>query len=50
MLHLEIYMGTSTGPLTINNSSNYKYVPAANYMRRSDLVDPTGAENLGLRK
>jgi murein DD-endopeptidase MepM/ murein hydrolase activator NlpD len=44
MLHLEMYMGTSTGSLSqSSNSSNYKYVKARNYERRSDLIDPTGA-------
>lgn len=45
MLHLEIYRGTSTGALTVNNSK-YDYVPKANYVRRSDLVDPTFAQYL----
>jgi len=44
MLHLEVYMGTSSGSLSqSNNSSNYKYVKVRNYERRSDLIDPTGA-------
>ncbi|MEA4925858.1 MAG: M23 family metallopeptidase [Syntrophomonadaceae bacterium] len=44
MLHLEMYMGTSSGSLSQgSNSSNYKYVPVRNYERRSDLIDPTGA-------
>ncbi len=44
MLHLEMYMGTTSGSLSqSNNSSNYKYVTVRNYERRSDLIDPTGA-------
>lgn len=43
MLHLEMYMGTSSGALSQSNSSNYKYVTVRNYQRRSDLIDPTGA-------
>lgn len=43
MLHLEMYMGTARGSLSQNNTGNYMYVPAGNYQRRSDLVDPTGA-------
>lgn len=43
MLHLEMYMGTSSGTLSQSNSSNYKYVTVRNYQRRSDLIDPTGA-------
>ncbi|MDD3364885.1 MAG: M23 family metallopeptidase [Syntrophomonas sp.] len=43
MLHLEMYMGTSSGSLSQgSNSSNYKYVKVRNYERRSDLIDPTG--------
>ena len=42
MLHLEMYKGTSNGPLTQrSNSTNYSYVPPRNYQRRSDLLDPT---------
>jgi hypothetical protein len=42
MLHLEMYKGTATGPFSQkSNDSNYDYVPAANYERRSDLLDPT---------
>jgi len=50
MLHLEMYMGTSSGSLSQgNNSSNYKYVKVRNYERRSDLIDPTGAIYLPLK-
>ena len=50
MLHLEMYMGTSSGSLSqSNNSSNYKYVKVRNYERRSDLIDPTGAIYLPLK-
>lgn len=45
MLHLEVYMGTSTGSLSQTNSY-YKYVPSRNYVRRSDLIDPMGVIKL----
>jgi murein DD-endopeptidase MepM/ murein hydrolase activator NlpD len=45
MLHLEMYMGTTTGRLSQSNT-NYKYVTVGNYQRRSDLIDPTGAKDL----
>ncbi len=34
MLHLEVYAGTATGPLTDRNSPGFE--------RRPDLIDPTG--------
>lgn len=40
MLHLEVYKGDSSGPLTQRNNKTYKYVPDANYERRSDLINP----------
>ncbi|AZT89634.1 M23 family metallopeptidase [Caldicellulosiruptor changbaiensis] len=40
MLHLEVYKGDSSGPLTQENNKTYKYVPQANYKRRSDLINP----------
>jgi murein DD-endopeptidase MepM/ murein hydrolase activator NlpD len=46
MLHLEMYMGTTTGKLSQSNTSNYTYVAVGNYQRRSDLIDPTGAKDL----
>jgi len=50
MLHLEMYMGTSSGSLSqSNNSRNYKYVTVRNYERRSDLIDPTGAMDLPVK-
>lgn len=42
MLHLEVYMNTSTGGLTNTSNSTYKYVPYKNYQRRSDLLNPWG--------
>ena len=49
MLHLEVYMGTGSGPLTDKkNASNYDYVPSKNYKRRDDLIDPTGAKDLDI--
>jgi len=50
MLHLEMYMGTSSGSLSqSNNSRYYKYVTVRNYERRSDLIDPTGAIYLPIK-
>lgn len=46
MLHLEIYMGTSSGPLTDRYNTTYKYVPYKNYERRSDLLNPMGVIRL----
>ena len=46
MLHLEMYMGTTTGKLSQSSNRIYKYVTAGNYNRRSDLIDPTGAKDL----
>ncbi len=46
MLHLEVYMGTSSGPLTNTSNTTYKYVPYKNYQRRSDLLDPMGVIRL----
>ncbi|HOV15204.1 MAG TPA: peptidoglycan-binding protein, partial [Spirochaetota bacterium] len=46
MLHLEIYMGTSTGALTDRDNTTYKYVSYKNYQRRSDLLDPMGVIKL----
>ncbi|WP_307189132.1 M23 family metallopeptidase [Caldicellulosiruptor obsidiansis] len=40
MLHLEVYKGDSSGSLTQKNNKTYKYVPEANYERRSDLINP----------
>ena len=42
MLHLEMYMNTTEGPLTDRNNTVYNYVPKRNYQRRSDLLDPMG--------
>lgn len=49
MLHLEMYMGTTTGKLSQSNTSNYKYVTVRNYQRRSDLIDPTYAKDLPIK-
>ena len=51
MLHLEIYKGTASGSLTnIGNSSNYDNVTPQKYQRRKDLIDPTSAKDLELKK
>jgi murein DD-endopeptidase MepM/ murein hydrolase activator NlpD len=41
MLHFEMYAGTSGGNLSQPKNNKYLYVPERNYMRRSDLIDPT---------
>jgi murein DD-endopeptidase MepM/ murein hydrolase activator NlpD len=41
MLHLEMYKGTASGPLTQEHNMNYLYVEPLNYQRRKDLIDPT---------
>lgn len=46
MLHLEVYMGTTTGSLTNSTNKTYKYVPYKNYQRRSDLINPMGVIKL----
>ncbi|OHD05997.1 MAG: hypothetical protein A2086_05030 [Spirochaetes bacterium GWD1_27_9] len=46
MLHLEVYMGTSTGGLTNTSNYTYNYVPYKNYQRRSDLLNPMGVMQL----
>ncbi|HBD94227.1 hypothetical protein A2356_01615 [Candidatus Nomurabacteria bacterium RIFOXYB1_FULL_39_16] len=46
MLHLEVYMGTSTGALTNRYNTTYKYVSYKNYQRRSDIIDPMGVIKL----
>lgn len=45
MLHLELYLGTSSGSLTNSGNTYYKYVSGV-YMRRSDLIDSTFALKL----
>lgn len=46
MLHMEVYMGDGEGMLTQSGNMSYKYVSAKNYMRRSDLLDPTFLKDL----
>ena len=46
MLHIEVYWGTSSGNLTDHSNPKYKYVPQRNYVRRSDLMDPTFIRDL----
>lgn len=42
MLHLECYYGTETSQILSQTwNRSYSYVPAANYQRRADLLDPT---------
>ena len=40
MLHIEVYLGTSTGSLSNPNNKEYDYLDFKNYERRSDLIDP----------
>lgn len=41
MLHLELYYGSeSSRNLTQRQNKSYSFVPAANYQRRADLLDP----------
>ena len=51
VLHLELYAGTVSGPLTnTSNHSNYTYVISRDYQRRSDLLNPTFVKDLPLYK
>lgn len=47
MLHLEMYLGTASGPLTNTSNSTYWYVSYKNYCRRQDLIDPSFTQKLG---
>jgi len=46
MLHMEVYYGDGEGMLTQSGNKTYKYVSEKNYMRRSDLIDPTFLKDL----
>ena len=46
MLHMEVYLGDGEGMLTQSGNKTYLYVNEKNYMRRSDLVDPTFLKDL----
>ena len=46
MLHMEVYLGDGSGILTQSSNMTYSYVTAKNYMRRSDLIDPTFLKDL----
>ena len=41
MLHFEMYQGTGSGEFSQEYHKTYTYVPAGNYKRRADLLDPT---------
>lgn len=41
MLHMEVYYGDASGALTDVYNKTYSYVDNKNFMRRSDLMDPT---------
>lgn len=47
MLHMEVYMGDGEGMLTQSGNKTYWYVDdSKNYVRRSDLLDPTFLKDL----
>lgn len=47
MLHMEVYYGDGEGMLTQSGNTTYKYVDdSKNYVRRSDLLDPTFLKDL----
>ena len=46
MLHMEVYLGDGEGMLTQSGNKTYKYVSEKNFMRRSDLLDPTFLKDL----
>ncbi len=46
MVHMEVYLGDSEGALTQSGNKTYKYVSDKNYLRRSDLLDPTFLKDL----
>jgi murein DD-endopeptidase MepM/ murein hydrolase activator NlpD len=41
MLHLELYKGTASGPLTVTGSASARRKDGVPYQRRRDLIDPT---------
>jgi murein DD-endopeptidase MepM/ murein hydrolase activator NlpD len=41
MLHLELYKGTASGPLTVKGADSARRVDGVPYQRRRDLMDPT---------
>lgn len=47
MLHMEVYYGNGEGMLTQSGNKSYTYVDSTkNFMRRSDLMDPTFLKDL----
>lgn len=46
MLHMEVYYGDGEGMLTQSGNKTYRYVADKNFMRRSDLLDPTFLKDL----
>ena len=47
MLHMEVYFGNGEGMLTQSGNKTYTYVDSSkNFMRRSDLMDPTFLKDL----
>jgi hypothetical protein len=45
MLHLELYSGQASGPLTVSGSASAKRSDGVPYQRRRDLIDPTPRVN-----
>jgi len=41
MLHLEMYLNTAKGNLSLTSNKEYDYVQEKDFMRRKDLIDPT---------
>lgn len=41
MLHLELYRGTASGPLSVKGEGSAKRADGVSFQRRSDLMDPT---------
>lgn len=48
MLHMEVYLGNGEGALTQSWNTTYLYVENKNFLRRSDLLDPTFLKDLPL--
>ena len=49
MLHLEAYLGKRTGNLYVgSNTGTYDYVTPAPFLRRRDLISPTGVSLLSI--
>ncbi|MBE6934331.1 MAG: M23 family metallopeptidase [Ruminococcaceae bacterium] len=50
MLHMEVYYGDSEGSLTQTGNKSYQYIDEPkNFLRRSDLLDPTFLKDLPVK-